>query len=676
MTPLSKLVHLTFNSFLACVLACLGASAEAAPARTLEYITLSAGHRSGSQVDRYEANGTLDSEFEFNDRGRGPKIKSHYEFGPDGLPLRIDVTGVNYLKAKVDEHFLADADGGSWHSQLEHGKAPGKAIYVTTDGTGSAELAALVRALAHAPSGKLALLPGGEASVEFVAETTLESHGKKVHVREAVVTGLDNQPSPVWIDDDGDLFAVPGTWFALLRTGWEDTNEALFKLQSDAEDARFRRLAQTLSRQPAHPFAIEHVRLFDAEQASILTDQTVVVDHDRIAAVGPSATTSVPAGVERIDGHGKTLLPGLFDMHVHVQPGDGLLHIASGVTSARDVGNDIETLGRLQAQWSSGEAIGPRLWKAGLIDGPGPFQAPTGLFVETAAQAEAAVNKYADLGYVQIKLYSSLKPELVPGIAAIAHRRGLRVSGHVPNGMIAADFVREGADELQHINFIFLNFFAAKARDTRTPDRFTVPGEYAATLDLDSQPVRDFFQLLLDHHTTLDVTLAAFEGMYTGRPGVVSPDFSPIVDRLPVQLRRQALSQGLPVDAENDRRHRDSYAAMLRMTRKLFEAGVPILVGTDAAAGVMLHRELELEVQAGIPAARALQNATWLAATVLKQQATIGSIRVGKRADLLLVEGDPVANISDIRRGRLVVSGGTVYDPAQVYAAVGILPSK
>ena len=418
------------------------------------------------------------------------------------------------------------------------------------------------------------------------------------------------------------------------------------------------------------------MRLFDSEQASVLADQTVVVDHDRVAAVGPSVTTPIPADAERIDGRGKTLLPGLFDMHVHVQPGDGLLNIASGVTSARDVGNDIATLGKLQAQWNSGEAIGPRLWKAGLIDGPGPFQAPTGQFVETAAQAEAAVNKFADLGYVQIKLYSSLKPELVPGIAATAHRRGMRLSGHVPNGMIAADFVREGADELQHINFIFLNFFAAKAKDTRTPDRFTVPGEYAATLDLDSHPVRDFIQLLLDHHTTLDVTLAAFEGMYTGRPGVVSPDFAPIVDRLPAQLRRQALSQGLPVTAANDQRYRDSYTAMLRMTRKLFEAGVPILVGTDASAGVMLHRELELEVEAGIPAAKALQNATWLAATVLKQQATIGSIRVGKRADLLLVEGDPIANISDVRRGRLVVNGGTVYDPSQVYAAVGILPSK
>ena len=241
--------------------------------------------------------------------------------------------------------------------------------------------------------------------------------------------------------------------------------------------------------------------------------------------------------------------------------------------------------------------------------------------------------------------------------------------------MLPADFVREGADELQHINFIFLNFLADKVKDTRTPERFTAVGQYGAELDLNSPAVHDFIALLLEHHTTLDVTLATFEGMFTGRPGQVPGDFAPIIDRLPAQVRRQALTEGLPVTAATEQRYRDSYAAMLRMTKKLFDAGVPILVGTDAMAGLMLHRELELEVQAGIPAGKALQNATWLAASVLKQQLTTGSIGPGKRADLLLVEGDPTSRISDIRRGRLVLKGGVVFEPAKVYGAVGVLPS-
>ena len=127
--------------------------------------------------------------------------------------------------------------------------------------------------------------------------------------------------------------------------------------------------------------------------------------------------------------------------------------------------------------------------------------------------------------------------------------------------------------------------------------------------------------------------------------------------------------------SNNDQRYRDAFATMLKMTKKLYDAGVPVLVGTDGFAGLMLHRELELDVQAGIPAAKALQNATLLAARVLGQDATLGSIEPGKKADLLLVEGDPTEHISNVRRGRLVVKDGVTYDPAAVYGALGIAPA-
>jgi imidazolonepropionase-like amidohydrolase len=115
---------------------------------------------------------------------------------------------------------------------------------------------------------------------------------------------------------------------------------------------------------------------------------------------------------------------------------------------------------------------------------------------------------------------------------------------------------------------------------------------------------------------------------------------------------------------------------MLKMTKRMYDAGIPILVGTDATAGLMLHRELELEVQAGIPPLKALQNATFLAATVLKQQAQLGSIETGKLADMVLVEGDPSVNISEIRRCRTVFMGGAIFDSAKLYAAAGIQPAK
>jgi imidazolonepropionase-like amidohydrolase len=236
--------------------------------------------------------------------------------------------------------------------------------------------------------------------------------------------------------------------------------------------------------------------------------------------------------------------------------------------------------------------------------------------------------------------------------------------------------VSEGADEIQHINFIFLNFIADKVKDTRTPERFTAVGQYARELDLHSKPVNDFIDLLLQHHTTVDVTLATFEGMFTGRPGHVSPDYAPILDRLPAQIQRGAFTGGLSVTPANDQTYRDSWAAMLKMTKRMYDAGVPILAGTDATAGLMLHRELELEVEAGILPLKALQNATLVAATVLKEQDRLGSIEPGKLADMVLVEGDPGADIGNIRRCRIVIKNGAVFDSARLYSAAGILPAK
>src|SRR6267142_6744274 len=649
-------------------------SAAATEQETLRYTVVSNGKTQGNEVDTFTGEGRIESTFEFNDRGRGPKIAAHYVVGANGMPVRTDITGNDYLKAPVDEHFAAENGHTHWKSTSEDASGPEGGFYISNNGP-AAETALLGAALLRAKNGPIKLLPAGEARLERLTDTTLQDHGQKIHVTEFAVTGLSFEPQTIWLDDNQRFFASPGPWFAILREGWEGTNQQLYDLQMKAQDARYERLAQELTRRPSHPVAVEHVRVFDSEQATAKENQTGVIEGERIVQAGAAASIQSPKDAEHIDGRGKTLLPGLFDMHVHAQPLDGLLNIASGVTSVRDMGNSIDDLQRLEKQWQSGAAIGPRVWKSGFIDGHGPFQAPTGLYADTAEEAQAAVNRYADLGYIQIKLYSSLKPEFVPGIAKTAHERGMRLSGHVPNGMIASQFIEAGADELQHINFVFLNFLASQVKDTRTPERFTAVGANAAKLDLDSKPVKEFIELLQTHHTTVDVTLATFEGMFTGRPGVASPDFAPVLSRLPAQVQRGAYSGGLPVTSENDQLYKDSYAAMLRMTKRMYDAGIPILAGTDALAGLMLHRELELEVKAGIPPAKALQIATFNAAGLLKQGKDLGSIGPGKLADLVLVEGNPAERISDIRRCRLVVKNGVLFKSDAGYAAVGIKPA-
>jgi hypothetical protein len=311
---------------------------------------------------------------------------------------------------------------------------------------------------------------------------------------------------------------------------------------------------------------------------------------------------------------------------------------------------------------------------AGFIDGPGPYQAPVKVLASTPEEARQWVDRYADLGYVQIKIYSSVKPDLVPVIIEEAHKRGLRVSGHIPSGMIAEQFVREGADEIQHMNFIFLNLMP-DVKDTRTPARFIEPGKRAAGLDLNSQPVNDFIALLKQHHTVVDPTMAIWEATYVDRPGEVAKMDEWMFDRLPVQAQRSAKSGGEALaipDSETDKLYRASYANMVRMVKKLYDSGVQLVAGTDLGSGYALHRELEIYNQAGIPAPEVLRMATFEAAKVMSKENQLGSIAPGKYADLILVNGDPTKNISDIRRIDTVIKNGEIYRPSEMYSAFGI----
>jgi imidazolonepropionase-like amidohydrolase len=172
----------------------------------------------------------------------------------------------------------------------------------------------------------------------------------------------------------------------------------------------------------------------------------------------------------------------------------------------------------------------------------------------------------------------------------------------------------------------------------------------------------------------VDPTLGVFEGMFTDRPGQVSASWAPVLSRLPAQVQRWAKQGGLQAPGEKDQLYKTSFDAMLQMTKRLYDAGVPLVAGTDGLEGLMLHRELELWVQAGIPAARVLQVATIGAARIVKADAELGLIQPGKKADLVLVDGNPVTNISDIRRCRIVIKGGTEYNSAHLYQALGIHP--
>lgn len=650
------------------------ASAAEPAAREFRYTFLLSGNQAGSATVRAVSDREQVFTFKFNDRGRGPNLTTREVVDEQGVPVRVEISGQDYWKNTVAETFEKTGSRAAWSSSAEKGERvlERPAFYFGLNAS-PLENEVLARALLRAPGGRLDLLPSGEMRIEESGSLQVRLNGQTGTVHLYALTGGSFEPSWVWLDGDRRLFAFHDGWATLILEGGERSVPELARFQEDKEAARRKAGAVRLTRRPAGPLAIRGARLFDPATGAVRPGTTVLIVQDRITAVGRDGEVKVPAGAEVVEARGRFLMPGLWDMHTHVSPLDGWLNIAAGVTTVRDLANDINRLAALQRQLDSGEAIGPRILKAGIIDGPGPFAGPTDALVANEQDALSWVNRYASLGYQQVKLYSSLDPKLVPAIAKQAHEHHLRVSGHIPNGMTAEQAVRAGYDEIQHANFLFLNFLDGV--DTRTPARFSEVGEHAAGLDLSSPRVRSFIQLLKERGTVLDPTVSIFEEMFTARPGEISPGYVPVADRMPPQVQRGFRNGGLNPEPGKVQRYADSFRKMLAFLRTLHEAGVTIVPGTDALAGFSLHRELELYVEAGIPAADVLRMATLGSARVMRRDVELGSIEAGKVADMILIDGDPLARISDIRRVALTVKDGLVFDPAAVYAAIGVKPA-
>jgi imidazolonepropionase-like amidohydrolase len=646
----------------------------AAPGEEFRYTVCLGNLRPAGLVTyRVEPSGESVLTLEVMDRGRGQNLTSRLKLDRAGIPLRVHVTGHDYWKNPVDERFELAQGKAVWSSAVEKGekRVSGQGFY-TTVSSPLQEVGLLAMALLRSPHRRLPLLPEGEASIERVGATRVQAGGKSLALTLYAISGLGLTPVYVWMESPTVFFGRYDGFVTVVRQGWEDAAPGLLEAQTDAVAGRDAALAARLAHRPAGPLVVKGARLFSPETGQVQPGTTVVVSGNRIQAVGPDGEVAVPAGAMVVDAQGKMLLPGLWDMHQHLTSQDGILSLAAGVTTGRDLGNDTGYLLHMKGLWDTGKALGPRVVLAGVIDGPGPYASPTKVLVDTEEKARAAVARYAELGYEQVKIYSSLDPRLVPVIVAEAHQRGLRVSGHIPNGLTAEQGVREGFDEIQHILFLFLNFIPGL--DTRTPVRFTAVAEHAAELDLQSEPVRALLRLLKERGTVIDPTLSVYEDKFTARPGVVGPSLAAVVDRLPYSVRRSLLALNLPVPPGMEQRYRDSYRATLAMVRMLYEMGITIVAGTDAPAGATLHHELETYVAAGIPAPEVLRIVTLGAAQVMKHDKDLGTIVPGKLADFILVEGDPTTRISDIRRVILTVKAGVLYDTAELWKAVGVKP--
>jgi len=582
--------------------------------------------------------------------------------GADGMPTDVVIRGVT-PSGDAAENFAIANRNASWTSPVDKGgtaySAP--AFYVAQGGP-FVSVAPQVDALLAAGVGGLALLPSGKATFQKVTSLDVDGPQGKKHVDLVLMRGTAQTPQPYWVENGKFFGALVG--LSILPAGYEGNQE---KMQA-AQDAAIAALAPATARKfltadARRPVLFRNVKIYDADHERFVPGQNVVVADGKIQMVG-TMLPKLAADARVIDGTGETLVPGLWDSHMHV--GDDfqtVSELALGVTNCRNPGGPIELEVSQRERRNAGTLLAPECWDSVIVDQKGPLVAQGSLAVSSLDETLAAVRKIKANNLTAVKFYTSMNPAWIPPGAKLAHELGLHVHGHIPAGMRTLDAINAGYDEITHIYFATMQAMPQEVVDkSNTTMRMLGPGKYFKDVDLDAEPTRTVIKTMAEKKIVLDPTLVVVEGVLLAEAGKVSPAYTSYIGTLPAATERGFKSGPIPYlpgmtrdDAVKSVHHMGEYVA------KLKRAGVPIVAGTDGF-GMEIVRELELYVDGGMTTAEALATATIIPARNVKADARTGSIKVGKEADLLLVDGDPEARIGDLRHVDQVMSDGVLMD--------------
>jgi enamidase len=427
--------------------------------------------------------------------------------------------------------------------------------------------------------------------------------------------------------------------------------------------------------------ALTHVRLIDGTGATPKADQTIIVRDGRIASIGNSATTQVPAAALVIDLTGKSVIPGLVMVHEHLTyptapavsgnliESFSRLYLAGGVTSMRTAGN-VSGIREIQHKKAidAGASVGP--WMdatAPFVEGAPGMGLDQFYVLKDAAEARTHVAYWTGIGATSLKAYMHLTRDELRATLEEGHKRGLKVTGHLCSITYreAADL---GIDNLEHGFFAATDFVSSKQPDV-CPDQGAAL-QALATMDPSNDAIRALMRHLIEKNVALTSTLTVFEPFAPGRP------VPPGLDVLVPSLRDQFMQTKAQVDGNPKSIFATLFPKLGHWDVDFFRAGGTLLVGTDptgiggVVAGYSNQRALELPVEAGLTPLEAIKVGTLNGATFLGRGALVGSIAARKQADLVVIDGDPSTRIDDVRKVTLVFKQGVGYDPAKLIASV------
>ena len=610
-------------------------------------------------------------DFKFTDRGSPVPLTAELRTRQDLTPESFNIKGSVSRFATIDSSVAIKDKTATIRVDKDTRQAAVPERFFTISGYSPVTMQMmLVRYLhAHQLSGVLTTLPDGEVTVEGRGKDKIKIGDKEIELQRYSVSGLIWGREWIWFDSEQNLIAAVTIdaefdHFEALRVGYESALPFFVARAAADGMAALSDLAKRLSPERKGALVITGATLIDGTGGAPLADAVVIIEGDRITAVGPRNKIPIPKGATVVDAHGKFLLPGLWDMHAHFEQVEwGPTYLAAGVTTARDVGNEFEFITAVRDAIKEGRGLGPRLLLAGIVDGDSPTAWGT-IRASTPEEARTVVNRYHDAGFQQMKIYSSVKLEIVKVICEEAHKLGMTVTGHIPNGMNAIQGVEAGMDQINHIQYI---------PSVMRPKGFRpTPGQPPPPIDFQSPEAQQTLQFLIAHHTVIDPTMVIFE--WSLHPADTPfANIEPGAAKLPRELAGAINNTGVP--AANVPRAQAILEQYLATIGALHRAGIPIVVGTDQVVpGHSVHREIELYVKAGFTPMEAIQAATLVPARVMKIENDVGTIEKGKRADLIILDANPLDNISNIRTVKTVITAGRVYDCAHLWQSVGFKP--
>lgn len=647
-------------------------SVVAAPDQTLSIVQN--GENVGSVVAKTEGS-HVSVDYMVDNNGRGPKHAEEIDIGANAIPVAWQIHGTSLMGGQVEEEFAVKAGTAVWKSQADAGSTEfdGPALYVVNDGSPWA-LGVYARALLADEDHTLPTLPAGSMSLTKLETNSFGVADQAISVTAYRLDGVDINPNYLMLDDDGQLFATVKDADVAVRKGYEDEAERLVTLASDYEVARIEGISSRVAHRFQQPVRIRNVHVFDPETGKRSALSTVVTMRGKITRILPGDGGPVPEDEVAIDGDGGTLYPGLHDMHYHANLSSGLYSLAVGVTSTRDMGNNNPFLQDILTRIDARKIASPSITPNGFIEGRSPFSARYGKVVATLEEGIEAVHWYADRGYYQVKFYNSLNPDFVKPLAAEAHRLGMGVTGHIPAFYSPDRAIVDGYDTIAHMNQLMLGWILDPSEDTRTALRLTAMRR-GATLDLSSDRVQHTVQLMKEHGTSLGTTTAIIEKLMVSRAGRGSEASDDFIAHTPIGYQRYLKRSFVSIpDEATDTAYMKGADKMLEVMDMLHSEGIQMLPGTDDAFGFLLPREVELYARSGMGPAEALKAATIDSARYLGREAQTGTIEQGKLADLVLVPGDPLEDITLIKHPSMVMHDGAIFYPAEIYEALNIKP--